>query len=68
MPRPKIILSLFPSEYGCAVASDWDEFAAHAGVAITASENGLWRPMTDARLRAVMPLAGEGWLLFGEVG
>jgi predicted dienelactone hydrolase len=62
------ILSLFPNEYQCAVASDWDEFAAHAGEAITASEDGLWRPITDARLRAVMPLAGEGWLLFGDKG
>ena len=62
------ILSLFPSEYQCAVASDWDEFAAHAGEAITTSEDGLWRPITDARLRAVMPLAGEGWLLFGDKG
>jgi predicted dienelactone hydrolase len=62
------ILSLFPSEYQCAAASDWDEFAAQAGEAITTSEDGLWRPVTDARLRAVMPLAGEGWLLFGDNG
>ena len=24
--------------------------------------------MTDARIRAAMPMAGEGWLLFGERG
>jgi predicted dienelactone hydrolase len=56
------------SAFGCAPAGAWDEFAAHAGEAITASEDGLWQPMTDARIRAVMPLAGEGWWLFGERG
>ncbi len=62
------ILSLFPSRYQCAVANDWDEFAAHAGKAITSNDDGLWQPITDARIRAVMPLAGEGWLLFGDKG
>ena len=46
----------------------WDEFAAHAGEAITAGEGGLWQPMTDQRIRAVMPMTGEGWWLFGERG
>jgi predicted dienelactone hydrolase len=62
------ILSLFSNRYQCAPARGWDEFAAHAGKAITASEDGLWQPMTDERIRAVMPLAGEGWLLFGDRG
>jgi len=56
------------SAFACGPAGAWDEFAAHAGEAITASEDGLWQPMTDARIRAVMPLAGEGWWLFGERG
>jgi predicted dienelactone hydrolase len=56
------------SAFDCAPAREWDEFAAHAGEAITASEDGLWQPMTDERIRAVMPLAGEGWWLFGERG
>jgi len=56
------------SAFDCAPAAAWDEFAAHAGEAITASDDGLWQPMTDARIRAVMPLAGEGWWLFGERG
>jgi predicted dienelactone hydrolase len=56
------------SAFGCAPAGAWDEFAAHAGEAITASEDGMWQPMTDERIRAVMPLAGEGWWLFGERG
>jgi len=56
------------SAFDCAPAAAWDEFAAHAGGAITTSDDGLWQPMTDARIRAVMPLAGEGWWLFGERG
>jgi len=56
------------SAFDCAPAGAWGAFAAHAGEAITASEDGLWQPMTDARIRAVMPLAGEGWWLFGERG
>jgi predicted dienelactone hydrolase len=56
------------SSFNCAPASAWSEFAAHAGEALTASEDGLWQPMTDERIRAVMPMAGEGWWLFGERG
>lgn len=56
------------SAFSCAPASAWDEFAAHAGEEITVSQDGLWQPMTDARIRAVMPIAGEGWWLFGESG
>ena len=56
------------SAFDCGPAEAWDQFAAHAGEAITASEDGLWQPMTDRRIRAVMPLAGEGWWLFGERG
>jgi len=56
------------SAFDCGPAGAWDDFAAHAGEAITASEDGLWQPMTDARIRAVMPLAGEGWWLFGQRG
>jgi predicted dienelactone hydrolase len=56
------------SAFDCAPAGEWDEFADHAGAAITGSEDELWQPMTDARIRAVMPLAGEGWWLFGGRG
>jgi predicted dienelactone hydrolase len=56
------------SAFDCAPAGAWDAFAAHAGEAITAGEDGLWQPMTDARIRAVMPLAAEGWWLFGARG
>lgn len=62
------ILSGFLSAFSCDPAEAWDAFAAHAGEAITSSSDGLWRPMTDRRIRAVMPLAAEGWWLFGERG
>jgi predicted dienelactone hydrolase len=52
----------------CTAAGEWDEYAAQAGEAITGSEDGLWQPMTDERIRAVMPLTGEGWRLFGTRG
>jgi predicted dienelactone hydrolase len=61
-----ILLGL--SSFDCAPAREWDKFAAYAGEAITANEDGLWQPMTDERIRAVMPMAGEGWWLFGERG
>ncbi|HOU11534.1 MAG TPA: hypothetical protein PKZ84_00310 [Anaerolineae bacterium] len=56
------------SAFDCAPAEAWDEFAAHAGVASIVSADSLWQPLTDARIRAVMPLACEGWWLFGERG
>jgi predicted dienelactone hydrolase len=56
------------SAFGCGPAKDWDAFAAKAGAVITTSDDGLWQPMTDPRIRAVMPMAGEGWWLFGERG
>ena len=56
------------SAYSCIPAYDWDAFTVKVGEDITASEDGLWHPMTDARIRAVMPMAGEGWWLFGERG
>jgi len=56
------------SAFDCAPASVWHVYVAHAGPAITGSEDGLWQPLTDARIRAVMPLAAEGWWLFGERG
>ena len=56
------------SAFDCAPAAAWDDFAALAGEAITTSGDGLWQPITDERIRAVMPLAGEGWWLFGERG
>ena len=55
-------------KYICAPAKEWDNFTANAGEAITTSEDGLWQPMTDERIRAVMPMAPEGAWLFGQRG
>jgi predicted dienelactone hydrolase len=66
-PTTEAILSS-TSAFGCGPARAWDDFGAHAGEAITASEDGLWQPLTDERIRAVMPMAAEGWWLFGERG
>ncbi len=56
------------SVFDCGPAGAWDEFATLAGPVITTSQDGLWQPMTDSHIRAVMPLAGEGWWLFGKRG
>lgn len=56
------------SAFSCGPAEEWDAFAAHAGEELTTSTDDLWRPMTDRRIVAVMPLAAEGWWLFGERG
>lgn len=52
----------------CALANKWDSFAAAAGKEITESSDGLWQPLTDPRIKAVMPMACDGWLMFGERG
>lgn len=67
-PRLRPALPEWWVEYICGMAGEWEEFAAHAGEAITTSEDGLWQPMTDERIRAVMPMAPEGAWLFGERG
>ena len=64
----KAILSEHYSAFGCGPAQEWDKFTAHAPKSITTSADGLWQPMTDKRIRAVMPMASEGWWLFGEKG
>ncbi len=56
------------SAFDCGPAADWNAFAAHAGPTYTTSDDGLWQPLTDPRIRAVIPLACEGWWLFGERG
>lgn len=55
-------------QYACGLAGDWPAFTAHAGEAITASDDGLWQPLTDERIRAVMPMAVDGAWLYGEKG
>jgi len=55
-------------KYICEMGISWDEFSALAGPVITTSADGLWQPMTDDRILAVMPMAPEGAWLFGERG
>lgn len=54
--------------FDCGPALAWDQFTGKIGDPISDSEDGLWQPITDERIRAVMPMAGEGWWLFGEKG
>jgi predicted dienelactone hydrolase len=56
------------SAYNCVTASQWDQVIAQVDSSITESDDGLWQPLTDERIRAVMPMAGEGWWLFGKRG
>ena len=56
------------SAFDCAPASEWDAYVTRAGDAVAPGEDGLWQPMSDERIRAAMPMAGEGWWLFGERG
>ncbi len=56
------------SSFSCGPAAEWDAFSDRAGSRVTDGQQGLWRPMTDDRIRAVMPLACEGWWLFGQRG
>ncbi len=61
-------LSEWRSWYFCDLAARWDEFEDHAGSQLTVSDDGLWKPMTDQRILAVMPMAPEGAWIFGERG
>jgi predicted dienelactone hydrolase len=54
--------------YVCNLAKKWAEFAAYVGEEITASEDGLWQPIMDERIRAVMPMAEYGTWLYDERG
>lgn len=55
-------------DYICAPAKNWQAFSAHAGTVITSSDEGLWQPITEGRIRAVMPMAPEGAWMFGKDG
>jgi predicted dienelactone hydrolase len=55
-------------KYICNLSQNWAGFEAHAGPDLTSSEDGLWQPMTDPRIKAVMPMGPEGAWLFNERG
>lgn len=52
----------------CDPSYHWDEFTAQAGARLTGSSDDLWQPMTDERIRAAIPMAPEGALIFGARG
>ncbi len=54
--------------YACGLAGKWGEFESHVGGEIATPEEGLWQPITDERIRAVMPMAPDGAWLYGESG
>jgi predicted dienelactone hydrolase len=55
-------------QLACDLAKKWDAFTTYVGDEITTSDDGLWQPMTDERIRAVMPGGVDGAWLFGERG
>ena len=42
--------------YACSHTENWAAYASSVGDTITESEDGLWQPITDARVRAVVPM------------
>jgi predicted dienelactone hydrolase len=67
-PTLEPALALSYLKYVCDLAKKWDGFAAYVGNEITDSDDGLWQPITDERIRAVMPMAPDGAWLYGEQG
>jgi predicted dienelactone hydrolase len=56
------------TDWVCLDYSHWDAFVSYAGEEITSSEDGLWQPMADPRIRAVMPMAPSVSWYYGERG
>lgn len=52
----------------CVPPEDWKGIEEDIGAEITKSADGLWQPITDPRIRAVMPMAPDGAWLLGEKG
>lgn len=55
-------------EYLCTISANWEDFESHAGPLLTNSTDGLWQPMTDARIKAVLPMGPDGAWIFNEQG
>ena len=67
-PAMELEMSTWYLNYVCNLSKKWDDFAAYVGDEITVSDGGLWQPITDERIRAVMPMAEYGTWLYGERG
>ena len=61
-------LSPMMLDYYCSLAAKWDQFTLNAGDLAISSTDGLWQPLTDERILAVMPMAPDGAWLYGERG
>lgn len=59
---------ILDQNYHCGPALQWEAFTASARDVYWTTADELWQPLSDDRIRAVMPLAAEGWWLFGERG
>jgi predicted dienelactone hydrolase len=55
-------------DYYCDVIPMWDEIAAYHDALVPVSEDGLWSPLTDERIKAIFPLAPCRGHYFGEEG
>lgn len=71
----KQINSIVPEKYQwvyrdfyCYEAENWEDYVTYAGEKITTSEDGLWQPMTDPRIKAIMPMAPTVSWYYGERG
>ena len=52
----------------CRDAANWDRFLASMDELVAVAADELWEPVTDARIRAVMPMAPTVSWYFGERG
>ena len=52
--------------YACSYTEDWAAYASAVGNKITESKDGLWQPITDARIRAVVPMGLATPVMFSE--
>ena len=56
------------TDFYCQDARHWDEFVNFMGDEITSSDDGLWQPLTDKRIQAVMPMASTMSWFYGDRG
>ncbi len=56
------------SSFSCVPARDWEGFASSLSPELRESQDGLWQPITDPRVKAVIPMAVEGYWAFGKEG
>jgi predicted dienelactone hydrolase len=67
-PAMELEMSTWYRNYVCNLSKKWDDLAAYVGDEIIVSDDGLWQPITDERIRALMPMAEYGTWLYGERG